>query len=111
MAGMNILLVIVTFPDAEKARQIGTLLVESQLAACVNLLPSIESIYWWQGKIETSAEALAIFKTTPEAWSAFEVKLKELHPYEVPEIVAMRPEAVSAEYARWVGESVVSNNK
>ena len=103
---MNVLLVFVTFPDAEKARQIGTLLVESQLAACVNLVPGVESIYRWQGAVETSQEVLAIFKTTVAGWSAFEAKVKALHPYEVPEIVAVKPEAVSATYARWVGESV-----
>ena len=60
----EIVMVLSTFPSIEKARQIGTLLVEKQLAACVNLVPGVESIYRWQGKIETSAEVLAIFKTT-----------------------------------------------
>ena len=103
---MNTLLVFSTFPDIEKARQIGTSLVESQLAACVNLIPAIESLYRWQGKVESSGEVLAIFKTTPAAYSSFEARLKELHPYEVPEIVAIRPEHVAAGYAAWVGESV-----
>ena len=103
---MNTLLVFSTFPDIEKARQIGTSLVESQLAACVNLIPAIESIYRWQGKMETSGEVLAVFKTTPAAWSEFESRLNALHPYDVPEIVAMRPEHVAAGYAAWVGESV-----
>ena len=81
-------------------------MVESQLAACVNLCPSIESIYRWQGKVEDSSEVLAIFKTTSAAYSDFEARLKALHPYEVPEIVAVRPEHVAAGYAAWVGESV-----
>lgn len=102
---MKLLLVLVTFPDAEKARQIGTIMIESQLAACVNLVPGVESIYRWEGKIETSQEVLAIFKTTPETWLAFEQRLKELHPYQVPEVVALAPEQVSAAYAEWVGES------
>ena len=88
------------------ARQIGTTLVESQLAACVNLVPAVESIYRWQGKIEHSHEVLAIFKTTADAWTAFEARVRELHPYEVPEIVALRPEEVSGAYAKWVRESV-----
>lgn len=103
---MNTLLVFSTFPDIEKARQIGTSLVESQLAACVNLIPAVESIYRWQGKVETSSEVLAIFKTTSAAWSEFEARLKALHPYDVPEIVAVEAEHVSAGYAAWVGESV-----
>jgi len=103
---MNILLVFVTFPEAAVARQIGTTLVESQLAACVNLVPAVESIYRWQGKIEHSQEVLAIFKTTADAWPAFDSRVRELHPYEVPEIVALRPDQVSAPYAKWVEESV-----
>lgn len=102
----DILIVLCTFPDLGKARETATALVESQLAACVNLIPTIESIYRWQGKIETSAEVLAVFKTTPKAWERFEARLRELHPYAVPEIVAVRPEQVSAEYSRWVVESV-----
>lgn len=103
---MSVLLVISTFPDIAKARQIGTALVESQLAACVNLVPAVESIYRWQGKVTTDAEVLAIFKTTANALSAFEEKFRTLHPYEVPEIVALKPEHMAESYAKWVGESV-----
>jgi len=103
---MNALLVFSTFPDIEKARQIGTALVESQLAACVNLLPAIESIYRWQGAVERSPEVLAIFKTTTAAYAAFEARLKLLHPYEVPEIAAVKPEHISATYAAWMNEAV-----
>lgn len=102
----DILLVFCTFPDSEKARQIGTILVESQLAACVNLCPSVESIYRWQGQVEKAQEVLAIFKTTGAAYPAFEARLKELHPYDVPEIVAVAPQQVSAEYAAWVRTEV-----
>ena len=102
----EIMIVLCTFPDLGKARETGTALVTSQLAACVNLIPAIESIYRWQGKVETSTEVLAIFKTTPAAWPHFESRLRELHPYEVPEIVALRPEQVTEPYARWVRESV-----
>ena len=103
---MDILCVLVTFPDADKARQIGTILVESQLIACANLVPAVESIYRWQGKVETSPEVLAILKTTVAHWPALEAKIRDLHPYEVPEIVALKPQQVSAAYAKWVGESV-----
>lgn len=102
----SIRLVLVTFPDLEKARQVGTALVESQDAACVNLLPAIESIYRWQGQVETAQEVLAIFKTTHAALDRFEARLKALHPYEVPEIIALEPKHVATSYARWVGESV-----
>jgi periplasmic divalent cation tolerance protein len=103
----EILIVLCTFPDLGKARETGTALVESQLAACVNLIPAVESIYRWEGRVETAEEVLAVFKTTPEVWERFEVRLRELHPYDVPEIVALRPEQVAAGYARWVGANIV----
>lgn len=102
----DILIVFCTFPDLAKARETGTALVESQLAACVNLIPAIESIYRWEGKVETAAEVLALFKTTPETWPRFESRLRELHPYTVPEIVALRPGEVAEGYAKWVAQSV-----
>lgn len=77
-----------------------------QLVACVNFLPVVESVYRWQGTVETAQEVLAIFKTTGEGYPRFEAHLNELHPYEVPEIMAIRPSEVSLAYARWVGEEV-----
>lgn len=103
----DVLLVFCTFPDIGKARSVGIGLVESHLAACVNLCPAIESIYRWQGQVESSAEVLAIFKTTSASYPAFESRLRELHPYEVPEIVALRPDQVSETYARWIHASVL----
>jgi periplasmic divalent cation tolerance protein len=104
----DLLIVFCTFPDLGKARETATALVESQLAACVNLIPAVESIYRWEGKVETATEVLAIFKTTPTAYPLFESRLQELHPYDVPEIVALKPEQVSKGYARWVTQSVGS---
>jgi periplasmic divalent cation tolerance protein len=98
----TIRVVLCTFPSAEAARQIGTLLVEKQLAACVNLIPAVESIYRWQGKVESATETLAVFKTSAAAYPDFERELSALHPYEVPEIVAIEPTAVSESYSKWV---------
>ena len=98
----DVLLVLCTFPNSEQARQIGTLLVERQLTACVNLVPAVESIYRWQGKVENATEVLAVFKTTAAAFPAFEKALAELHPYEVPEIIALNPAKISETYAAWV---------
>ncbi|MBL9146942.1 MAG: divalent-cation tolerance protein CutA [Verrucomicrobiaceae bacterium] len=108
MNAESILIVLVTFPDIDKARELGAAMVESQLAACVNLVPAIESIYRWQGAVQRDAEVLAIFKTTATLWPAFEQGIKAGHPYEVPEIVALKAEAVSEAYARWVGGVVRS---
>jgi periplasmic divalent cation tolerance protein len=101
--GMNdVRLVFCTFPSIDAARQIGTALVEKQLAACVNLIPGVESIYRWQGELENTLETLAIFKTSAGAFPQFEQALAELHPFEVPEIVAIEPSAVAETYAAWV---------
>lgn len=103
---MDILIVLCTFPNPDMARQIGTVLVEAQLAACVNLCPGIRSIYRWQGKVESEEEVLAFIKTTRACYDALEAKLKELHPYDVPEIIALPAEKVQADYARWIQGSV-----
>ena len=102
----KILLVICTFPDAAVARQIGTALVEKQLAACVNLIPGMESVYRWQGKVESAAEVMAVFKTSAAVFPEFERELAAMHPYEVPEIVAIEPAAVAETYAEWVVENL-----
>ena len=102
----DVLLALCTFPDSEQARQIGTVLVEAQLAACVNLVPGVESVYRWQGKVETAAETLAIFKTTAAAFPAFGKMLTELHPYEVPEILALEPAQIAAPYRAWLLNNV-----
>lgn len=103
----DVLVILCTFPSPEQARQIGTALVEMQLAACVNLLPAVESIYRWQGNVETVNETLAIFKTTAAAFPAFEKALTETHPYEVPEIIALTPAQVSGPYREWVLGQIV----
>ena len=94
-----------TFPDAEIARQIARELVENAIVACVNIVPSVESIYFWKEKVETSAEALAIFKMTAERYSEFESRLRKLHPYDVPEIVRLNIAEGNPDYLRWIGES------
>jgi len=98
----DIRLVLCTFPSAEEARQIGTLLVEKQLAACVNLIPGVESVYRWQGRVETGTETLAILKTTAAVIDALSAALAEAHPYKVPEIIALDPADVSESYHKWL---------
>lgn len=96
------LIVLCTFPEIAKARQIGTALVQRQLAACVNLVPAVESIYRWQGKLESATEVLAIFKTRRAIFPEFEIALTTLHPYEVPEIIALDPHHISDPYHAWL---------
>lgn len=108
MEDTDVRLVFCTFPDLDTARRIGSQLVEEKLAACLNLLPGVESIYRWQGQVESAGEVLGLLKTTASILPALEARLAALHPYEVPEIIALEPASVSAPYARWVQASVVS---
>lgn len=100
----EVLVVLTTWPDAEKARAAARVLVEEKLIACANLLPGVESIYRWKGAVETSAEVLVFFKTTIARYQAFETRLLQLHPYEVPEIVTLRAADGLSRYLRWVEE-------
>ena len=102
----ELLVVFVTFPSLEKARQIGTQLVKRQLIACINCLPEVSSIYQWEGKLCEDKESLGIMKTTAEKWTELEQLLYELHPYDTPEIVALPTEKVAAPYRAWVQQSV-----
>ncbi len=101
----EILVIFTTWPDVEKARAAARTLVEEKLAACANIVPGVESIYRWQGAVETSAEALAIFKTTAARYPAFEARLLALHEYEVPEIISLPVGRGSTSYLRWVESS------
>ena len=94
-----------TFPDAETASQISRALVDSALVACTNVIPAMESIYYWKEKVETGTESLAIFKLSEARYSEFEARLRELHPYDVPEIIRLSIAGGSADYLRWIGES------
>jgi periplasmic divalent cation tolerance protein len=102
MAETGVLIVLCTFPERSQARQIGTALIEAQLAACVNLLPQVESIYLWKGKICHEDEILAVFKVPETGFRAFEAELVTLHPYETPEVLALPVTAGSQEYLAWV---------
>jgi periplasmic divalent cation tolerance protein len=101
----KILLALSTFPDAETARKISNQLVAEKLAACANILPSVESIYHWKEKIESGNETLVFFKLSEDGQSAFQEKLRSLHPYEVPEIIFVPVSNGLPEYLGWVVEN------
>jgi len=96
------LVVLCTFPSSEKARQIGTHLVERQYAACINILPAVESIYQWEGKLCQEQEVMAVIKTTRQAFPAMSRELSALHPYDEPEIIALPVVDGSAGYLAWL---------
>ncbi len=101
----KVLLALSTFADAETARRVSHELVAQNLAACANILSGAESIYRWQGKIENARETLVLFKLSEEGRSAFQEKLRSLHPYEVPEIIFLPVTGGLPEYLRWVAEN------
>ena len=98
----KVLLALSTFPDQETAREISNELVTKKLAACANILPGVESIYRWKEEIESGNETLVLFKLSEDRQSAFQEKLRSLHPYEVPEIIFVSISSGLPEYLRWV---------
>ncbi|SRR5579883_2673248 len=101
----NELVALVTCPP-EKAEEIAEALVESKLAACVNIVAGITSIYRWQGQINKDPEFLLIIKTSRKVYDALEKKLKEVHPYDVPELICLPIEAGSKAYLEWMNQSI-----
>ena len=101
----EVLLVLSTFPEVETAQRVSRQLVEERCAACANILPQAQSIYWWQGKVESANETLVLFKTSADRYAALEIALRQLHPYELPEIIAMPVSEGLPEYLQWVGNN------
>src|SRR2546423_15604146 len=101
----KILLALSTFPDRETAQRISNQLVREKFAACASILPGIESIYRWKERIETGNETLVFFKLGEDRQSAFQEKLRSLHPYEIPEIIFVPVVSGLAEYLRWVDQN------
>ncbi|MDE0860889.1 MAG: divalent-cation tolerance protein CutA [Akkermansiaceae bacterium] len=101
-------IILTTFSSTEKARQIGTALLERQLVACLNLFPAGESLYLWKGKIEKESETIAFIKTTKPLVSKVKEVLIQLHPYHVPEILVLEVEEGSESYLDWLRRSVKS---
>ena len=98
----QVALLLITAPDEETGRRIARALVEERLAACVNLLPGIRSIYRWRGAVEEAAEVLLIAKTRADRTAALASRVRALHPYELPEVVALPVTDGSRAYLRWV---------
>ena len=99
------LLALSTFPDRETAQGISNQLVTDKFAACANILPAVESIYRWKEQIESGNEILVFFKLSEDRQSAFQEKLRSLHPYEVPEIILIPISSGLPEYLHWVVEN------
>jgi periplasmic divalent cation tolerance protein len=102
----DIVTILCTCGTEEEAQAIGNALVEARLAACVNLLPGIQSIYRWQGKVETAQEVLLLIKATEDHFPAVRDRITELHTYDTPEIIAVPVVDGLDKYIAWVREQV-----
>jgi len=106
MSEPSAIVVLMTVGNRDEAARIAGHLVESRLAACVQILPEMESVYWWDGKIESGSEFLLLAKTTQDKFEELEAAVRQLHSYETPEIIALTVTAGSAPYLEWLSKNV-----
>jgi len=100
------IVILVTAANQDECRKIARHLVEARLAACVNILPPVESVYRWQGKIAEEAEFLLIIKSTKVLFAKIETEILKLHSYQTPEIICLPIDEGSGNYLQWISESV-----
>ena len=99
------IVVLVTAGSKEEAQKIARGLLEEKFAACVNIIDGVESHFWWQGKIDIVKEALLVIKTRKELFNKLAKKVKSLHSYSVPEIIALSIVTGNTEYLKWINDS------
>ncbi len=99
-------IILCTCPDQKTAEDIASALISQKLAACVNIIAGITSIYEWQGEIEKSAEHMLVIKSHIDKYLAIEGKIKSLHPYELPEIIAVPIDRGLPEYLQWINKCI-----
>ena len=99
--------VLATAPDMDLARRLAKAALEAKLAACANIVPAVESHYWWKGKLESSDEVLLIFKTRQQLLPKLERAVLEIHPYDTPEFVALPLTTGSRKYLAWLTDNTV----
>jgi periplasmic divalent cation tolerance protein len=102
MTSSEPIVVLITAPNREEANCIAEVLVSAQLAACVQILPEIESVYRWQGEVKREKEILILAKTTRSRFDELESKVRVMHSYETPEIIAVSVTDFSAPYLKWL---------
>ncbi len=104
------LLVLTNVPDLECAQLVARTLIESRVAACVNLLPAVQSMYRWQGQIEEATEVTLLIKTTSQHYDSVQQAIVKLHPYNVPEIIATPIVAGYTPYLHWIDTETAKEN-
>jgi len=100
------IVLFITTPTVEEAQRISKILLEQRKVACVNIVPRVSSLFWWQGKIDSARESLLIVKTTASQLNELVTLVKEIHSYDVPEIVAMPIVGGNQDYLEWIGKEV-----
>ena len=98
----------VTVPDLETGRRLAAVILQNRLAACVNIIPGLESHYWWEGKIDSAQELLLLIKTSAARLGELERCVKSNHPYQTPEFITFEIDSGSKEYLGWIAENVAS---
>lgn len=98
--------VLVTVPTIRQAKNIARFLLSNKLAACVNIIPKIDSLFWWQKKVDKAKESLLIIKTQKKIFNKLVKAVKSKHPYDVPEIIALPIISGNKEYLEWIDESL-----
>jgi periplasmic divalent cation tolerance protein len=102
----QVMVVLSTAPDEDAAANLAAALIEARLAACVNIVPGVRSLYWWGGAVQDDAEVLMICKTDAELVDTLAATITEKHPYDCPEVVALPVAGGSGDYLSWVSESL-----
>jgi len=100
---------LTTCPNREVAHRLAQTAIEQQLAACVNIIPNIQSVYQWQGKIETDDELLLLMKTNQQTLNALKLFIQQQHPYDTPEFVSIQLESGAQAYLDWINYSLTKN--
>lgn len=98
-------IVLTTIDTHEGAGTLARAIVQSRLAACVNIIDTVRSVYWWEDEIQEAGELILLAKTTPELVGDLETLIREQHPYDLPEFVVLSPEDVSNDYLEWIRAS------
>lgn len=107
LSGEKIMRVVLCTAPEEQAEKIAEAILEAKLAACINLTGKVKSKYWWEGKIQTDEEILLIIKTRQELMEPLIKKIKEVHPYQVPEIISLEIKEGSSDYLNWILASTI----
>ncbi|OGX06519.1 MAG: cytochrome C biogenesis protein CcdA [Omnitrophica WOR_2 bacterium GWA2_47_8] len=105
------IIAFVTTADKEEARKIAGHLIEKKLAACVNIVSGVGSIYWWEGKVDTSQEVLMVIKSQSKLFTKIVSAVKQLHSYQCPEIIALPIAAGQKDYLKWIDDSINRKDK